>query len=140
MQMKSKNFCDEIRDKMKPSVVQYLDAIIYFRNFEKSDIHWKMIDLACSFVKGTPYEPDEDMRLHMFLHYETQKITSHLDETIGFSLDNSFRDNSKHDIETLGESLIDEICKLISTLFPNMDAVMVFKDGQIKPGPSLRHL
>ena len=131
--MSSENFRDEIRDKMKPLAVQYIDAIIYFRDYEKSDVHEEMINLACSFVKGTPYEPDEDMGIHMLLRRESLKVTGHLDEAIGFSYDVGFRDKPKHVIEALGESLVDEICKLVFTLFPDPESYQSFKDGEIKP-------
>ena len=133
MQMKSKNFRDEIRDKMKPLAVQYLDTIIYFRDYEKSDVHEEMIDLACSFVKGTPYEPDEDMRIHTLLRKESLKVTSRLDEAIGFSCDVEFRGKPKHVIEAFGVKLVDEMCKVVLTLFPDPESYQSFKDGELKP-------
>ena len=133
MQMKTKNFRDEVRDKMKPLAVQYLDTIIYFRDYEKSDVHEEMIDLACSFVKGTPYEPDEDMRIHTLLRKESLKVTSHLDEAIGFSGDVGFRGKPKHVIEALGVKLVDELCKVVLALFPDPDSYQSFKDGELKP-------
>ena len=133
MQMKSKNFRDEIRDKMKPLAVQYLDTIIYFRDYEKSDVHEEMIDLACSFAKGTTYEPDEDMRIHTLLRKESLKVTSHLDEAIGFSHTPEFRGKPKHVIEALGVKLVDELCKVVLKLFPDPESYQSFKDGEIKP-------
>ena len=131
--MKTKDFRDEVRDKMKPIAMRYIDTIIYCRGFEKSDVHWEMMESACSFAKGTPYETDEDMGLHMFLHDKSQEITSHLDETIGFSLGNSFGENSKHDIEALGVKLVNELCKLVLTLFPDHDSYSSFKAKEPKP-------
>ena len=131
--MKTKNFRDEIRDKMKPLAVQYLDTIIYFRDYEKSDVHEEMIDLACSLVKGTPYEPDEDMWIHTLLRKESLKVTSHLDEKIGFSYELGFRDKPKHVIETFGVKLVDEICKVVLALFPDPESYQSFKAKEPKP-------
>lgn len=131
--MTSKNFRDEIRDKMKPLAVQYIDTIIYFRDYERSDVHWEIIDLACAYVKDAPYEPDEDINLNLILRRESLKITNNLNESIGFSNDIGFRDKPKHVIEALGVKLVDEICKVVLEVFPNLEAYQSFKAKEVKP-------
>jgi len=133
--MTLEEFRNAIRDELKPIAMKYIDTIIYFEDYEKSNVHWKMMELLCSYAKGTPFNEDEDIQLHLFMHKESRIITDHLDKEIGFSFDTGFRDRSKHDIEVISENLADKLLTLTIKLFPDGNAVLVFKEGEIKPGP-----
>jgi len=131
--MTLKKLRDKIRGEMKVLAVEYIDSIIYFNGYEKSNVHWKMMELACSYVKGTPFNPDEDGELHLLLHKESRKVTDHLDEKIGFSYDTGFRDRNKHDIEVLGENLANAICELALATFPDAKSILVLQESIPKP-------
>lgn len=131
--MENETFRNAIREKMIPIGTEYIDSIIYFHDYEKSNIHWNLIDLLCSYVKGTTHDPDKDIRLNILLRKESRKVTDHLDEKIGFSYDTGFRARPKRDIEILGETLVYELCNIALARFPDEAALKAFQDKEIKP-------
>ena len=68
-----------------------------------------------------------------FLHKQTQQVTDHLDEKIGFQVENRIRERSRHELENYANKLTFELCNFVLTLFPRPDVVMAFKDKEPKP-------
>ena len=133
--MTLEEFREKIRKEIVPLAVKYIGTIIFFEDYEKSNVHHKMIELVCSYAKGFPYDEDDDIQLHMFMHKKSRAVTDFLDETIGFVHNVGYRDRTETEIKALGEDLVDKLCRLTSKLFPDGNAVLVFKEGEIKPGP-----
>ena len=132
--MTLEEFRKGIQNEMVPLAVKYIDAIIAFEEYGRSNIHHTMMDLARSYAKGSPYNKDEDVQLHLFMHRQSRVVTDFLEDKIGFEHNVGFNDRTKSEIKALGENMTNELCDLTAKLFPDGNAVLVFEDGQLKPG------
>jgi len=126
-------FRKDIITEIDELALRYIEAILFFEDYEKGNLHWKFTELLCAYVKGKPYDEYEDAGLLLFLHTETQQVTDCLDEKIGFQLEDKFREMPRHKLEEYANKLTFELCNFVLTLFPNLDVVTAFKDKEPKP-------
>ena len=126
-------FREGIATEINELAIRYIDAILFFEDYEKGNLHWRFSEFLCAYVKGSPYDEYGDAGLSMFLHKETQQVTDCLDEKIGFQIENKFRERSKQEIEDYADKLTLELCNFVLTLFPHPDTITAFKDKEPKP-------
>lgn len=126
-------FREDVASEIEGLALQYIEAILYFENYEKGNLHWRMAELLCTYVTGKPYDQYEAAGLLLYLHDKTQEVTDCLDEKIGFHIENKFRKRPRHELEKYADKLTFELCKYVLTLFPHPDTITAFKDKEPKP-------
>lgn len=59
-------FRKDIITEIDELALQYIEAVVFFEDYEKGNLHWKFTELLCAYVKGRSYDQYEDAGLLLF--------------------------------------------------------------------------